>query len=149
MMPRQTGKPFEILLVEDNPADIRLTQEAFKRAGINATLTVATNGEVALSLLRREGNFSTSTRPDLILLDLNMPRKDGRAVLREMKLDPKLSFIPVIVLTSSAAEEEVCRSYRLQASCHIAKPVDVATFDRVVRSVKDFWLDVASLPGNC
>lgn len=146
---QQTGKPIEILLVEDNLADVRLTQEAFRRAKLHANLSVVNNGEAALSFLRHEGDYAASTRPDLVLLDLNMPRKDGRAVLSDMKHDPNLDCIPVIVLTSSDAEEDVVKSYKLHASCHIAKPPDIVQFDKVVLAIKEFWTNVVTLPRHC
>jgi two-component system, chemotaxis family, response regulator Rcp1 len=144
-----TQKPIEILLAEDNPGDVRLTREAFKRGGIRTNLTVAGNGEEALAFLRRHGKYTDATRPDLILLDLNMPRKDGRAVLAEIKKDPSLDCIPVIVLTSSDAEEDVVRSYKLHASCYISKPFDVGKFNEVIRSIEQFWLTTARLPQDC
>jgi two-component system, chemotaxis family, response regulator Rcp1 len=142
-------KAVEILLVEDNPGDVRLTREAFKRSNIPANINVAQNGEAALSYLRREGDFSKAPRPSLILLDLNMPRKDGRAVLAEIKKDPDLDCIPVIILTSSAAHEDVVRSYKLHASCYITKPSDVDDLNEVVRAIEDFWFHIAVLPTAC
>jgi two-component system, chemotaxis family, response regulator Rcp1 len=143
------GKPIEVLLAEDNPGDIRLTREAFKRGQIRTNLSVASNGEEALAFLRRQGKYTEAARPDLILLDLNMPRKDGRAVLTEIKKDPALDCIPVIVLTSSAAEEDVVKSYKLHASCYISKPFDVSKFYEVIRSIEQFWLSTARLPKDC
>ena len=149
MSSKQSGKPLEILLVEDNPADVRLTQEAFRRAQVHANLRVANNGDEALAFLRKEGNYAESLRPSLVLLDLNMPRKDGWAVLREMKHDRSLDCIPVIVLTSSAAEEDIVKTYKYHASSYISKPPDVAGFDQVIESIKEFWTNVASLPKHC
>ena len=140
------GDPVEILLVEDNPGDVRLTTEALAEAKVRNRLSVTRDGVEALQYLRREPPFEAVTRPDIILLDLNMPRMDGREVLQEIKADPNLSAIPVVVLTTSAAEEDVLRSYQLHASCYITKPVDLEQFLRVVRSVEDFWLTVVRLP---
>ena len=139
----------EILLVEDNPADVRLTQEALKGAKVRANLRVVDNGEAALAFLQREGDYASAPRPDLIFLDLNMPRMDGRTVLRKIKNNPKLDCIPVIVLSSSDAEEDVVGSYKLHASCHVAKPPDIATFEQAMRAIREFWLNVASIPRHC
>lgn len=140
------GEAIEILLVEDNPGDVRLTTEALAEAKVRNRLAVARDGVEALQYLRREPPFQGSTRPDIILLDLNMPRMDGREVLQELKADPALSSIPVVVLTTSESEEDVLRSYQLHASCYITKPVDLEQFLKVVRSVEDFWLTVVRLP---
>ena len=145
-MTRSVGQPIEILLVEDNPGDVRLTTEALAEAKVQNQLAVARDGVEALQYLRREGPFEKVPRPDIILLDLNMPRMDGREVLEEIKKDPSLSAIPVVVLTTSEAEEDVLRSYQLHASCYITKPVDLEQFLKVVRSVEDFWLTVVRLP---
>jgi two-component system, chemotaxis family, response regulator Rcp1 len=139
----------EILLAEDNPGDVRLTREAFKKAEVNVNLSVASNGEVAMAMLRREGKYADAARPDLILLDLNMPRKDGRSVLRELKSDPALDCIPVIVFTSSHAEQDVVRSYKLHASCYIPKPEDASQFNDIVRGIEKFWFNIARLPKDC
>jgi chemotaxis family two-component system response regulator Rcp1 len=144
-----TEKPVEILLAEDNPGDVRLTQEAFKRAKVRTHLNLASDGESALAFLRRKGEYSKAVRPDLIILDLNMPGKDGREVLKEVKKDPALDCIPVIVLTSSAAEDDVVNSYKLHASCYISKPADLNSFNAVVRSIEHFWLTTARLPRGC
>jgi len=140
------GEPVEILLVEDNPGDVRLTTEALAEAKVRNRLSVARDGVEALQYLRREAPFEDAVRPDIILLDLNMPRMDGREVLEEIKRDPSLSLIPVVVLTTSQADEDILRSYQLHASCYITKPVDLEQFLRVVRSVEDFWLTVVRLP---
>ena len=140
------GEPIEILLVEDNPGDVRLTTEALAEAKVRNRLSVARDGVEALQYLRREPPFEAATRPDIILLDLNMPRMDGREVLQELKADALLSSIPVVVLTTSESEEDVLRSYQLHASCYITKPVDLEQFLKVVRSVEDFWLTVVRLP---
>lgn len=141
-----TGRPIEILLVEDSPGDVRLTVEALKDGKINNNLSLAADGVEALAFLRREGKFSAAPRPDLILLDLNMPRMDGRELLAQIKADAELKRIPVVVLTISDAERDVLRSYNLQANCYITKPVDVAQFFDVVRSIEKFWFSVVELP---
>jgi two-component system, chemotaxis family, response regulator Rcp1 len=140
------GRPIEILLVEDNPGDVRLTIEALKEGKVRNRLSVARDGVEALAFLRREGPHATAARPDLILLDLNLPRKDGREVLGEIKDDAQLRRIPVVVLTTSKAEEDILRTYDLHANCYINKPVDLEQFISVVRSIDDFWLSVVRLP---
>lgn len=137
---------FEILLVEDNPGDVLLTREAFKDARIAHRLSIAEDGEQALSFLRRNGPYHDAPRPDLILLDLNLPKKDGRELLDEIKNDPALQAIPVIVLTTSDAEQDVWKAYKLHANCYLTKPIEVDDFLRKVRSVEDFWLTVVRLP---
>ncbi len=136
----------EILLVEDNPGDARLTLEAFKEGKVINHLMVMADGADALAYLRRQGQFSNSTPPDLILLDLNLPRKDGREVLAEIKSDDRLKKIPVIVLTTSAAPEDVRKAYGSHANCYITKPVDLDEFLRVVQSIESFWLSLVKLP---
>lgn len=140
------ANPIEILLVEDSLADVRLTQEAFRDAKVLNHMSVVTDGEEATQFLRREGPHADAPRPDLILLDLNLPRKDGREVLKEIKDDPNLRRIPVVVLTTSRAEEDVLRAYNLHANCYITKPVDFTQFISVVRSIEGFWLSVVKLP---
>lgn len=140
------GKPVEILLVEDNPGDVKLTIEALKEAKVLNTLHVAVDGVEALAFLRREGRFADRPRPDLIFLDLNLPRKDGREVLSEIKQDISLRRIPVVVLTTSQAEQDILRSYDLHANCYITKPVDLDQFIEVVKTVEGFWLTVVKLP---
>ncbi len=135
-----------ILLVEDNPGDIRLTEEALKEGKVRNSLHVVMDGEEAMAFLRNEGEYTDAPRPDLILLDLNLPRKDGREVLAEIKDDDDLKCIPVVVLTTSQAEEDVARTYNLHANCYITKPVDLEQFLNVVRSIEDFWLSVVKLP---
>ena len=142
----QLGRPIEILLVEDNPGDVRLTIEALKEGKVRNSLSVARDGVEALAFLRREGPHARAARPDLILLDLNLPRKDGREVLAEIKDDTSLRRIPVVVLTTSRAEEDILRTYDLHANCYISKPVDLEQFISVVRSIDDFWLSVVRLP---
>ena len=138
--------PIEILLVEDSPGDVRLTREAFKDARVLVNLHVAGDGEEAMAFLKREGKYSSKPRPDIILLDLNLPKKDGRAVLAEIKEDPKLQTIPVVILTTSASEADVLKSYSLHANCYITKPVDLDGFLKVVKSIDGFWLSVVRLP---
>ncbi len=139
-------RPIEILLVEDNPGDVRLTQEALGEAKVRNNLAVARDGVEALSYLRREDPFQDATRPDLVLLDLNLPRKDGREVLAEIKADPNLRRLPVVVLTTSSAEKDVLESYNLYANCYITKPVDLDQFVGIVSSIEDFWLTIVKLP---
>jgi len=139
-------RTIEILLVEDNPGDVRLTREAFKEGRIDNHLAVARDGVEALEYLQRRGKFAGATRPDMILLDLNLPRKDGREVLAEIKVDERLCGIPVVVLSTSQSEEDVRSSYDLHANCYISKPVDLDHFIDVVHSIERFWLEVAQLP---
>jgi CheY-like chemotaxis protein len=146
MSVQSAGRPVEILLVEDNPGDVRLTREALREGKVRSRLSVATDGVEAIAFLRRQGEFADATRPDLILLDLNLPRKDGREVLAEIKADPVLKYIPVVVLTSSKAEEDVLRAYDLHANCYVTKPVYFDQFIRVVKSIEDFWFTIVQLP---
>jgi len=139
-------RPIDILLVEDNPGDVRLTQEALRAGKVRNTHHVARGGEEAMAFLRREGPQVSVPKPDLILLDLNLPKKDGRQVLAEIKEDPKLRRIPVVVLTSSQTETDIARSYDLHANCYVTKPIDLDQFLDVVKSVEDFWLTVVKLP---
>jgi len=143
---RSGSRPISILLVEDNPGDVRLTMEALKEGKVHNDLRVAADGVEAIAMLRREGKYAGLSRPDLILLDLNLPRMDGREVLAEIKTDPVLKRIPVVVLTTSKAEEDVMRSYNLYANCYVTKPVDLEQFIHVVRSIDSFWLSVVELP---
>ena len=136
----------EILLVEDNPGDARLTMEAFKASHLPHCLSHAQDGVEALEYLRRQGRYSQAQRPDLILLDLNLPRKDGREVLYDIKTDQELRRIPVVVLTTSQAQEDIQRAYSLYANCYICKPMELDDFTRIVRSIEDFWLSTAKLP---
>jgi two-component system, chemotaxis family, response regulator Rcp1 len=140
------GRPIEILLVEDNPGDVRLTKESLRESKVRNNLHVAPDGVAALAFLRREAGYVDVPRPDLILLDLNLPKKDGREVLAEIKADPALKTIPVVVLTTSSAEQDVLRSYELQAASYITKPVDLEQFITVVKSIEDFWLTIVTLP---
>ena len=136
----------EVLLVEDSPGDVRLTREAFKDAKVHINLHVASDGTEAMAFLGREGQHLNSPRPDLILLDLNLPKKDGRQVLAEIKESPTLKSIPVVILTTSASEADILRSYMLHANCYISKPVDLKGFLDVVTSIDNFWLSVVKLP---
>ena len=139
-------KPIEILLIEDNPGDVRLTIEALKEAKVINHLTVVKDGMEALAFLRRQGSYTAAPRPHLIVLDLNLPKKDGREVLADIKADDRLKRIPVVVLTTSQDEQDVLKSYNLHANCYITKPVDLDQFVRVVRSIEDFWLGIVVLP---
>jgi len=141
-----TQQGIEILLVEDNPGDVRLTREALKEAKVGNNLHVVEDGVAAMQFLRREGEYQDVPRPDLILLDLNLPKKDGREVLEEIKADNSLKLIPVVVLTTSHAEEDIVRSYNLHANCYVTKPVDLDQFMRIVKSIEDFWLTIVRLP---
>ncbi len=136
----------KILLVEDNPGDVRLTMEALKEGKILNEISVVEDGVEAIAYLRRAGKYAQARRPDLILLDLNLPKKDGREVLEEIKRDANLKTIPVVVLTTSAAERDILRAYNLHANCYITKPVDLEQFMRVVQSIEDFWLSIVKLP---
>jgi chemotaxis family two-component system response regulator Rcp1 len=147
MEPIGTGaEPIEVLLVEDSPGDVRLTREAFKDAKVHINLHVASDGAEAMAYLGREGKYANAPRPDLILLDLNLPKKDGREVLAELKESPALKCIPVVILTTSASETDIQGSYRHHANCFITKPVDLEGFLKVVKSIDSFWLSVVKLP---
>jgi len=138
--------PIEVLLVEDSPGDVRLTREALKDAKVHISLHVVSDGIEAMAYLACEGPYVNATRPDLILLDLNLPRKDGRQVLKEIKESPTLRSIPVVILTTSSSEADVLQSYHLHANCYISKPVDLDGFLKVVQSIDSFWLSVVKLP---
>jgi len=140
--------PIEILLVEDNPGDVRLTKEALREGKVYSNLHTVKDGVEAMEYLRREGKYKDAPRPDIILLDLNLPRKDGREVLEEIKSDDKLKRIPVVVLTTSKAEEDVLRTYNLHANCYVTNPVDLEKFMVVVKTIDIFWLTVVTLPPN-
>lgn len=140
--------PVEILLVEDNPADVRLTKEALQEEKLHNNLSVVSDGAEALEFLRKKGKYAKATTPDLILLDLNLPKMDGREVLKEIKSDEELKSIPVVILTVSKAEEDVLKTYKLHANCYISKPIDLNQFSRVVKSIKEFWLTIVKLPPN-
>jgi len=140
------GKPIEILLVEDNPGDVRLTREALKDGKIRNNLSVVMDGEEVMIYLHKEGKYKDAPRPDLILLDLNLPKKNGREVLADIKTDPNLRRIPVVILTVSKADEDIIKSYDLHANCYIIKPVNLDRFIKIVESVEDFWLTIVKLP---
>ena len=138
--------PIEVLLVEDSPGDVRLTREAFRDAKVHINLHVATDGTKAMAFLNREGEHAKAPRPDLVLLDLNLPKKDGREVLQEIKESHTLKTIPVVILTTSSSEADILKSYRLHANCYITKPVGLEGFLTVVKSIDNFWLSVVKLP---
>lgn len=140
--------PIDILLVEDNAGDVRLTQEVLRDSKIRNNLQVASNGEEALACLRKQGKYKDAIRPDIILLDLNLPVKDGREVLAQIKQDTDLKRIPVVILTTSKAEEDILKTYNLHANCYVTKPVDLEQFCAVVKSLEDFWLAIVRLPNH-
>ena len=142
------ARPVEILLVEDSPSDTQLTIEALHEGKVANNLSHVEDGVEAMAFLRHEGRYASAPRPDLILLDLNLPRKDGREVLGELKRDPALRTIPVVVLTTSRADQDVLRSYQLHANCYITKPVDFTKFMEVVKAIEQFWLTIVTLPGE-
>ena len=142
------GKPIEILLIEDNAGDARLALEAIREAKVHNNLTWIADGAEAMAYLRKDGKHSKVSRPDLILLDSNLPKKDGREVLAEIKADEKLKRIPVVVLTTSEAEEDILKVYNLNANCYITKPVDLDQFIKVVKTIEDFWLTIVKLPSE-
>ena len=146
MLEDTLSNPIEILLVEDNPGDIRLTQEVLKEGKVQNTLSIVENGVQAISFLRKENEYQDAPTPDLILLDLNLPKKDGREVLLDIKNDPELKKIPVVVLTTSQSEEDILKVYDLNANCYISKPVDFGQFIDVVKSIENFWLSIVKLP---
>jgi len=146
MMSARGGDAIEVLLVEDNPGDVRLTREALRDGKVRNNLSVAPDGVEALAFLRREGKYADAPRPDVILLDLNLPKKDGREVLEEVKADPSLRNIPVVILTSSDAERDIAQAYALHANCYVTKPVDLDQFIHVVKSIEDFWFTIVKLP---
>jgi chemotaxis family two-component system response regulator Rcp1 len=140
------GRAIEILLVEDNPGDVRLIQEALRDGKVWNNPHVVTDGEAALDFVYRRGPFTEAPRPDMVLLDLNLPKKDGREVLAVIKSDPDLKRIPVVVLTTSKEEEDVLRAYNLAANCYVTKPVEFDEFMKVIRAIEDFWLTIVALP---
>ena len=148
MFSQRSSKPIEILLVEDNPADARLTEEALKEGKVLNNLSVVKDGVEAMDFLNKKGNYPDAPRPDLILLDLNLPKKNGREVLTEIKENPDFRRIPVVILTVSKDELDIIESYDLHANCYITKPVDLNQFINVVRSIEDFWLSIVKLPPN-
>ncbi len=141
-----TYRPIEILMVEDNPGDVRLTVEALKEGKVRNNLHIVEDGEQAMKFLRQQDDYGSAPRPDLVLLDLNLPKKNGREVLAEIKQDPELKRIPVVILTVSEAEQDIIKSYNLHANCYITKPVNLDQFIKVVRSIEDFWLTIVMLP---
>jgi two-component system, chemotaxis family, response regulator Rcp1 len=143
-----SNKPIEILLVEDNPGDVRLTQEVLRDSKIHNHMSVAPDGQEAMEFLYRKGRYAGAVRPDVILLDLNLPCKDGREVLAEIKQSPELRTIPIVILTTSAAEADILKTYNLHANCYIVKPVDLPQFVNVVKYIQDFWLTIVKLPGR-
>jgi len=145
-MDSRLGVPIEILLVEDNPVDVMLTQETMKHVKLSNRLYVTVDGEDAMAFLRREGKYVGAVRPDIILLDLNLPKKDGREVLQEVKADPNLRAIPVVILTTSDSDEDILKSYQLYANCYITKPVNMNQFAKVVKTIEDFWFTIVKLP---
>ncbi|MEZ0238084.1 MAG: response regulator [Methylophilaceae bacterium] len=148
METRAMGRPVEFLLAEDNPGDVRLTKEALRESKISNNLNVVPDGVEAMAFLRRTGNYANAPRPDVILLDLNLPKKDGREVLAEVKADPNLRLIPVVIITSSEAEQDVLRTYELHANCYVTKPVDLEQFIKVIQSIETFWLTIVTLPSS-
>jgi len=148
MSDRESGRTVEILIVEDSAGDIRLTFEALKEAKVRNRMSAANDGVEAMAFLRKEGKYADAPTPDVILLDLNLPRKNGREVLAEIKADPRLRRIPVVVLTNSRAEEDIIKAYNLHANCYVTKPVDFQQFLNVIKSIEDFWLTVVKLPPN-
>ena len=147
-MTTQRARPIEILLVEDNPGDVRLTKESLCDVKIHTNMMVASDGLEAMACLRREGQYTNATRPDLILLDLNLPRMNGFEVLDAIKEDADLKRIPVVVLTTSQAEQDIIRSYNLYANAFVTKPVDLEQFIKVIKSIEDFWLQIVKLPNG-
>jgi chemotaxis family two-component system response regulator Rcp1 len=148
MEAKESGKPIDILLAEDNLGDVRLAIETFKDAKIHNVVNVVQDGVEAMAYLRKQGKYANATRPDLILLDLNMPRKDGREVLKEVKEDPDLRRIPVVILTISQAEQDILKAYDLHANCYITKPVDLNQFNKIVQTIEDFWFTIVKLPSQ-
>ena len=146
MNSQTTGRPIEILLVDDNPGDVRLTLEALRDGKVQNTLHVVRDGVEAIAFLRREGKYADVPRPGLILLDLNLPKKDGTQVLAEIKEDPALKHIPVVILTGSKAGEDIIKAYNLHANCYVTKPIDLEQFITVVQYITDFWLTIVKLP---
>jgi CheY-like chemotaxis protein len=148
MVEKIMGKPIEILLVEDNRGDVDLARDALEDCKVRNALHVVEDGEEAMTFLRQRGKHKDATRPDLVLLDLNLPKKDGREVLAEIKSDPDLMRIPVVILTISKDEEDILKTYNLHANCFITKPIDLSQFVKVVKAIEDFWLTIVKLPPN-
>ncbi len=148
MNDRKWYRPIDILLVEDSKADVRLTREALKDSKLKINLDVVYDGEEALAFLKKQGKYKDALKPDLILLDLNLPKKEGKEVLREIKIDKDFKRIPVVILTVSKDEEDIMKTYELGANCFITKPVDLEQFIKVVKSIENFWFMIAKLPAN-
>ena len=146
MTGKELGRPIEILLVEDNPGDVELTREGLRRGKVANNLTVAEDGDLAMMRLRKEGEYADCPLPDVILLDLNLPRMDGREVLAAIRADPNLNHLPVVVLTTSDAERDISESYKLQANCYLRKPLDFESFVELVRGIDSFWFSIVELP---
>ena len=146
MSDAEFGRPVEILMVEDSPSDVCVTRETLKDSKVLNHISVVNDGEEAMAFLRREGKYVKATRPDLILLDLNLPKKDGREVLAEIKADEQLRRIPVVVLTTSSAEQDILKTYDLHANCYITKPVNMDQFNAVVKAIEEFWFTIVKLP---
>ncbi|GBG13217.1 two-component system response regulator [Novimethylophilus kurashikiensis] len=144
----ELGRQVEFLLAEDNPGDVRLTKEALRESKIRNNLNVVPDGVEAMAFLRREGKYADAPTPDVVLLDLNLPKKDGREVLAEIKTDPVLKRIPVVIITSSEAEQDILRTYDLHANCYVTKPVDLDQFIKVIQSIESFWLTIVKLPSS-
>lgn len=144
----ELGRQVEFLLAEDNPGDVRLTKEALRESKIRNNLNVVPDGVEAMAFLRREGKYADAPTPDVVLLDLNLPKKDGREVLAEIKSDPTLKRIPVVIITSSEAEQDILRTYDLHANCYVTKPVDLDQFIKVIQSIESFWLTIVKLPSS-
>lgn len=147
-MESEVGRQVEFLLAEDNPGDVRLTQEALRESKISNNLNVVKDGVEALAFLRKEGPYADAPTPDVVLLDLNLPKKDGREVLAEIKSDPVLKRIPVVIVTSSEAEKDILRTYDLHANCYVSKPVDLDQFIKVIQAIESFWLTIVKLPSD-
>jgi len=147
-MEAQIIRPVRVLLAEDNMADVRLTKEALKESKVKINLDVVNNGEEAMDYLKKNGKFKDVLKPDLILLDLNMPRKDGREVLKEVKEDKRLSTIPIVILTVSKNDEDILKTYQLHANCYITKPVDLSQFIEIVKNIESFWFTIVRLPNG-
>lgn len=147
-MENEVGRAVEFLLAEDNPGDVRLTQEALRESKICNNLNVVTDGVEAIAFLRRQGKYANAPTPDVVLLDLNLPKKDGREVLAEIKSDPVLKRIPVVIVTSSEAEQDILRTYDLHANCYVSKPVDLDQFIKVIQAIENFWLTIVKLPSD-
>lgn len=147
-MESEVSRQVEFLLAEDNPGDVRLTQEALRDSKIRNNLNVVTDGVEAIAFLRRQGKYANAPTPDVVLLDLNLPKKDGREVLAEIKSDPVLKRIPVVIITSSEAEQDILRTYDLHANCYVSKPVDLDQFIKVIQAIENFWLTIVKLPSD-